>query len=239
MFPFILPTARKTLNSTAEAAADLQRKFDRSAPDEVEFFPAKITSGSSGKHAWTMQTFDANGDREDHPNGRTGTTTSMPAVLLDGGTLETTLDSVPVWLRRAGSGSSTELARYDIVESPSAQFISNISNTVGFVFGVGITTSSVFTGSCKRKGPHLISGWVQSSGIATVTITVRNSSGIMWHAGQAFLATSGSYAFTAPQLYNFTHLMEGYTVPADIYVDLSINASSGGTILYGWQFAKL
>jgi hypothetical protein len=84
--------------SIAETDRLRQKAADAMVYADVKDFPASITSGSGGYHAWTEQAFGTDGERYTKPGGRTGTADSNPAVLPD----RSTLSSFPVecWLRR-------------------------------------------------------------------------------------------------------------------------------------------
>jgi hypothetical protein len=90
--------ANQIKRSIAETERLQQKAGEAMQYADVKDFPALITSGSGGYHAWTEQAFGPDNLRYTKPNGRTGTTTSNPAVLPD----RSTLSSFPVecWLRR-------------------------------------------------------------------------------------------------------------------------------------------
>lgn len=95
---FLTPSAAEYLQRAARQAEQSRQTLAESVPvaDEKDF-PAVITSGSGGYHAWTEQAFDENGDRYTKPGGRTGTAASNPACNPARKPMDY---PVEVWLRR-------------------------------------------------------------------------------------------------------------------------------------------
>jgi hypothetical protein len=98
----LTPSAAAHLQA-AGAQAELTRrdleKLFQSAPDE---FPARLNAyqSATGRCSWTRQTYNAAGNRVDHPNGQAGTFTFAPAYPVGGGVMPPVAFPVNVYLRR-------------------------------------------------------------------------------------------------------------------------------------------
>lgn len=101
---FLTPSAAKAIDEAIASASRAEHELQRQLEPLADEFPAKITAydGATGRCSWTMRSYNANGLRTDHPNGRTGTTTRNPAYPTGNGEMPPEAFPVDVWLRKRG-----------------------------------------------------------------------------------------------------------------------------------------
>ena len=174
---FITASQAKALRETQAMTEANDRQFRTLARPIDDFFPAKVTNGSAGLHAWTEQTFDTNSARYTKPDGRAGivngvdgaTATWMPAHMPDG----STLTSFPqyVWLKRTVS-TSRQCPEYEILVAAG---------------GVGDPADVTLSGNVSLTGSQqtLVTITLPSTGLYQIIGTVTL---------QATLTYSGSFA---------------------------------------------
>ena len=123
---FLTGSAARAIAADHAQGADAKNQLDSLATKIDDTFPASITSGSLGLHAWTEQAFSTDGTRYTKSGGRTGTITYMPARMPDGSTL--TVFPQYVWLKRAVV-SDTYGPVYEILINPVGTLVTAYSLT--------------------------------------------------------------------------------------------------------------
>lgn len=132
---FLTPSAAEYLKRAARQVEDSRQQLANRVPtNDEKDFPAVITSGSGGYHAWTEQWFDATGARYTKPGGRTGTTSVDPACLPDRSTIAAGLLPFAVWLRR-----TIWDATYGVIYEIISDSIRGLSVTDGTTTVAGVT----------------------------------------------------------------------------------------------------
>ena len=82
------PSAALALTAAAASSFDTQRVLQSIPPDRETEIPVKLTGGGSdGKCSWVERAWQSDGSRYDKPNGRSGTTSFRPAMLIGNGSL--------------------------------------------------------------------------------------------------------------------------------------------------------
>jgi hypothetical protein len=176
---FITPgTAQKLTRQLAETERSRASREDEVHTIEGDF-PAVITSGSGGYHAWTEQAFN-NGARYTKPGGRTGTTSVNPACLPDRSTIGAGKLPAEVWLRRTrwdatygiiyeiigGSGSSSRFIRFALPSSLATTDASKASCTVDDYWGGPSPGSTVTIYNLPASTDYMFSGATNAKGVA-------------------------------------------------------------------------
>jgi hypothetical protein len=138
--PGILPrSAADYLTAVGQTAMESKRRLDAMATPEGDRFPALLTDSDDSydpvRVLWTEQTYDANGQRYEMPNGRQGTATWMPAFAVGGGTLP----AEGAW----GDGIEVELRRRLVAIDPDT--VDSMGPVYEFDTGGGSDVSLVET----------------------------------------------------------------------------------------------
>lgn len=118
MYP--MPGQSRELRQVRHDVAQLRFDLDRMGDVAVELFPALVSHGQNGEHAWQEQTFNSDGTRRTLTNAKFGevaglngaTVTRNPARMPDGSTLA----GLPaeVWLKKTITTNDT-LANYEVI----------------------------------------------------------------------------------------------------------------------------
>ncbi len=179
---FLTAEQAQQMNAAMQAFANATSSGLQKVQKKDDTFPASVTSGAAGLHAWTEQTYAADGTRYTLPNGRTGTATYLPARMPDGSTLSSF--PVAVTLRKA-IRSETLGDVYEIVNVASGGF----SGSSGL-----IDSSAVYYQYTWHSG--FAETWTRfGNSQALPAITVGGS-----YILQVYLAGSLSYAIVSDQL---------------------------------------
>ena len=122
-----------------------RRELERKQRQVVDKFPAVLTATANGRYAWTEQTWSATGTRYTKPNGRSGTTTYMPAYPYGDGVGPAVLTlPVEVMLRR-----TTTTADF----GPVYEFPWNCACAPTYPSGYGVPPDAVKTPCCDVLFP--------------------------------------------------------------------------------------
>lgn len=159
--------------STRDKSEAARREFEKRIPPLGELFPASVTSGSSGLHAWTRQTFDTDGTRITDPNALAGTTTWMPARMPDGSTIATF--PYKCWLRRACDGGNLGTV-FEIIAPPATST------------GSTVKILQVQSGATNAFGyPARVQQWNSTTGVlsdlSSTEVRVQEFNGVALRAG--------------------------------------------------------
>lgn len=233
--------------SGAEALQDLfrqveitRKKVEELSPQIIDEFPAVLTSGSSGDHAWSEQTFNA-GLRITKPSGRFGTTSFNPAVFADGSTA--TSFPLEVMLRRRNYAGT----RGVVFEANTSTASSSSGGMTNVAYYTGTVDPAIDTGSHTiinqsglTLGNYLLFGTFHCS--ATLTGTPASgtaSQGVIVtpSGGASPLATPSNYSASWFWFPSGTQLTTVACYLSDITAfTFAVNFSSvtGGT----WGFAS-
>lgn len=176
---FLTPSAAEYIKRAAiQTEQNRQKAAELIRNGDTADFPAVITSGAAGYHAWTEQAFGADGLRYTKPGGRTGTAAVNPAVLPDRSTISS--DTVEVWLRRT-LWNATYGIIYEVVSNPKgkAEFIrfalpgtlattdaSKASCTVDDFWGGTTPGATVTVYNLPASSNYMFSGLAGNKGLA-------------------------------------------------------------------------